>query len=163
MKKIRYEKPQQVKDLELSLWEMAAAKHSLPKKYIPKPMLRDDTANGLTECIIKYLQAEGWQAERVNTTGRIVNRKRSIIRGGKMVEEYAPMFAPTNCTKGSADISATIFGRSVKIEVKIGADRQSEAQKSYQLAIERAGGVYYIAKDFPTFCGWYSQLAASLQ
>jgi hypothetical protein len=35
-------------------------------------------------------------------------------------------------TAGSADISATIKGRSVKIEVKIGKDRQSEAQKKYQ-------------------------------
>jgi len=58
-------------------------------------------------------------------------------------------------TAGSADISATIKGRSVKIEVKIGKDRQSDAQKRYQEMIERAGGIYIIAKDFDSFVEWY--------
>ncbi|KAF2380358.1 hypothetical protein BSN82_16780, partial [Acinetobacter baylyi] len=49
-------------------------------------------------------------------------------------------------TPGSADISATIKGRSVKIEVKYGKDRQSQAQKDYQKAIEKAGGTYIIVK-----------------
>jgi hypothetical protein len=57
-------------------------------------------------------------------------------------------------TPGSADISATIYGRSVKIEVKIGKDRQSEAQKNYQAMIERSGGTYIIAKDFDSFLEW---------
>jgi hypothetical protein len=58
-------------------------------------------------------------------------------------------------TAGSADISATIKGRSVKIEVKIGKDRQSEAQKRYQENIEKAGGTYYIARNFDDFVEWY--------
>jgi hypothetical protein len=60
-------------------------------------------------------------------------------------------------TAGSADISATIRGRSVKIEVKVGKDRQSEAQKRYQESIERAGGVYMIARDFDTFVEWFDE------
>ena len=59
-------------------------------------------------------------------------------------------------TNGSADISATIAGKSVKIEVKILKDRQSEAQKQYQADIEKAGGIYYIAKDFTSFVEWYN-------
>ena len=59
-------------------------------------------------------------------------------------------------TNGSADIAATIAGRSVKIEVKIGKDRQSEHQKKYQQDVERAGGIYYIAKDFTSFVKWYN-------
>jgi hypothetical protein len=43
----------------------------------------------------------------------------------------------------------------VKIEVKIGKDRQSEAQKKYQEDIERAGGVYLIARDFDSFVEWF--------
>ena len=61
-------------------------------------------------------------------------------------------------TVGSADISATIKGRSVKIEVKIGKDRQSEAQKAYQREVEAAGGLYYIAHDFTSFVKWYSMI-----
>lgn len=71
-------------------------------------------------------------------------------RGGRIV------WRKSNTTKGSADISATIAGRSVKIEVKIGPDRQSEAQRRYQAAIERAGGLYFIAKDFTSFVEWYN-------
>jgi hypothetical protein len=61
-------------------------------------------------------------------------------------------------TKGSADISATIKGKSIKIEVKIGKDKQSESQIEYQKAIERAGGIYFIAKDFTSFYHFYSTL-----
>jgi hypothetical protein len=65
-------------------------------------------------------------------------------------------------TKGSADISATIKGRSVKIEVKYGKDRQSEYQKEYQQAIETAGGVYVIAKDFDSWYVWFNQFVKSI-
>ena len=60
-------------------------------------------------------------------------------------------------TKGSADISATIRGQSVKIEVKIGHDRQSDAQRDYQASVEQAGGVYYIARNFTDFVSWYQR------
>ena len=63
-------------------------------------------------------------------------------------------------TAGSADISATIKGRSVKIEVKIGKDRQSEAQKRYQENIEKAGGTYYIAKNFDDFVIFFNEFVA---
>lgn len=67
---------------------------------------------------------------------------------------------PGSTTKGTADISATIKGRSVKIEVKIGKDRQSEAQVAYQKKIEQSGGIYFIAKDFDTFMDFYVSLTA---
>jgi len=63
-------------------------------------------------------------------------------------------------SKGTADISATIKGRSVKIEVKIGKDRQSEAQKQYQAKVEQSGGIYFIAKDFSAFMDFYVSLTA---
>jgi hypothetical protein len=40
--------------------------------------------------------------------------------------------------------------------VKIGADRQSQAQKDYQKDVEAAGGLYYVAKDLTTFVQWYT-------
>jgi hypothetical protein len=66
-------------------------------------------------------------------------------------------------TPGSADISATIRGRSVKIEVKYGKDRQSEAQKVYQKMIEDAGGVYYISRTFDDFIEFYDNFIAELK
>ena len=65
---------------------------------------------------------------------------------------------PGNSTKGSADISATLNGRSVKIEVKSGGDRISNAQKKYQRDVEAAGGLYFIASDFSSFLSWYNEI-----
>jgi hypothetical protein len=43
----------------------------------------------------------------------------------------------------------------VKIEIKYGKDRQSEAQIRYQEMIEKAGGTYLIVKSFDDFIEWF--------
>lgn len=61
---------------------------------------------------------------------------------------------------GTADISSTILGRSVKIEVKCEAtgDRyQSQGQKEYQEEVEAAGGIYVIARTFQGFYEWHKE------
>ena len=137
-----YTKPEAVKRLE----QVTGNKH------------RDDTANGLTRCIIDYLHYKGWQAERINTTGIPIDSRRQVKDiTGRTRSIGSLTWRPSGSTVGSADISATINGRSVKIEVKIGKDRQSEAQRQYQAAIEQAGGLYYTAHDFTTFVAWYHQ------
>lgn len=141
-RKEAYNKPEAVKRLE----QVTGNKH------------RDDTANGLTRCIIDYLHYKGWQAERINTTG-IPHDTRQQARDilGRTRTIGSVEWRPSGSTVGSADISATIGGRSVKIEVKIGKDRQSAAQRQYQAAIEQAGGLYYIARSFTDFWKWYQQ------
>lgn len=144
MNKLRYQKPQAVKELERLALEHFRREHpNFPKYAIPPRFYRDDSANGLTQCIVAFIRFHGGQAERINTTGMPQQRGDRII------------WRKSNTTKGSADISATIAGRSVKIEVKIGPDRQSEAQCRYQTAIERAGGLYFVARDFTSFVEWY--------
>ena len=71
-------------------------------------------------------------------------------------------WTPGQSTKGTADISATIRGRSVKIEIKWKNDRQSDVQKEYQASIERAGGVYIIVRTFDDFVEWYEQFTLGL-
>jgi hypothetical protein len=39
--------------------------------------------------------------------------------------------------------------------VKYGRDVQSEVQKQYQEMIEKAGGIYIIARDFDSFVSLY--------
>ena len=138
--------------------EKLAEKSTMPRYTIPAPSYTDKTANGLTRCIIDFIKLNGGQAERINVVARMVN--------GKHVK--------STMTKGTADISATIpievvlpkdlsndsvvvskVGLSVKIEVKIGKDRQSEYQKIYEKDINNAGGIYYIAKDFDSFYEFY--------
>lgn len=157
-RKPAYKKPQAVKDLEERADIENARRHPhFPAKYLPKSKYRDDTANGLTRCIVDFIRLNGGQAERINTTGIPRDTRRTvtdILGHTKTVGSVE--WRPAGGTVGSADISATIRGRSVKIEVKVGRDRQSEAQRQYQTDIEAAGGIYYIAQDFTTFVEWYN-------
>lgn len=137
-----YNKPEAVKRLE----QVTGNKH------------RDDTANELTKCIIAYIIFKGGQAERINTMGVPLDTRQQVTDiMGRTRTIGSLTWRPSGSTVGSADISATIQGRSVKIEVKIGKDRQSAAQRQYQAAIEQAGGLYYIARNFTTFVAWYHQ------
>ena len=152
-KRPRYRKPQSIKILEAKAQAAKEAAHpDFPTAYIPKTNYRDDSSNSLTRSIVDWLRLEGWQAERINSVGSVRKVK------GQM------KWLPTNGQKGTADISATIQGRSVKIEVKCKAtgDRyQSEDQKAYQQEIEAAGGVYIIAREFTGFMEWYNQFVKS--
>jgi hypothetical protein len=137
---------------------------NVPKYAISAPKYEDKTANGLTKCIIEFLQLSNHQAERINTMGRpIDNRKQVTDVIGRTKTIGSMTWGKSTATKGSADISATIQGRSVKIEVKIGADRQSEDQKVYQANIEKSGGKYWIAKNFDDFIKKYDDFLESLQ
>ena len=118
----------------------------------------DKTANGLTRCIIDYLTFNGWQAERINNTGRMIDRRKTYTDVlGRKLQIGSMEWVKGTGTKGTADISATIAGKSVKIEVKIGEDRQSEAQKQYQEHIEKSGGLYVVARNMCGFIEWYTK------
>ena len=100
---------------------------------------------------------KGGQCERVANQGKYVDQRQTYIDvlghtktigRGKWIQGQG--------SKGSSDLHAVIRGRAVKIEVKIGRDKQSPDQKKYQEAIEASGGIYYIAKDFESFYKWYN-------
>ena len=131
---------------ELYLVRSRGISPNLPEFARVTPTIGDNTANGLTRAVVDFLTMSGHQAERINTMGRIIQK------GVKST------YIPTTGTKGSADISATIKGRSVKIEIKIGKDKQSIHQIAYQEAIERAGGIYVVVKSFDQFMEWYKNL-----
>ena len=135
-------------------------KPELVKKFeaVTGNTYRDDTANGLTRLIIDCIKHDGGQAERINTTGIPIDSRRQVTDiTGRTRSIGSLTWRPSGSTVGSADISATIKGRSVKIEVKIGKDRQSAAQRQYLAAVEQAGGLYYIARNFTDFWKWYQQ------
>lgn len=133
-------------------------KHTLVPKYaLPKVKYEDKTANGLTRCIIDFIELMGGQAERINNTGRQMDGRKTYtnVLGNRRTIGSIKWIKGSG-TDGTADISATINGRSVKVEVKIGKDKQSQKQKEYQQAIEKASGIYFIAKDFESFYTWYN-------
>jgi hypothetical protein len=125
-----------------------------PERIIPA--FTDKTANGLTRCIVDFLRLCGHQAERINTTGTPVDNRytyEDVVGRQRTVGSLT--WRKSTTTKGSADISATIGGRSVKVEVKVGSDRQSPAQIEYQRSVEAAGGVYIIARTLAGFMELY--------
>jgi len=135
-----------------------------PVAYLPKCTYSDKTANGLTKAIIDYIRLQGGQAERVSVQGRYIDNSKVFtdVIGNKR-KIGSGKYIPSSMQKGSADISATIAGRSVKIEVKIKKDVQSDYQKQYQQQVEQAGGVYLIAKDFQSFFEWYKNFLTKSQ
>jgi len=123
-----------------------------------KPM-KANSANELTKAVIKFIRLSGGQAERISVTGRTINTRRTytdILGHRKQIGSVK--YIPSAMTKGSADISATIQGKSIKIEIKYGKDRQSPAQAKYQAEVEKAGGIYLIVHTFDQFYDWYKTL-----
>jgi len=131
-----------------------AREHLAPRKYC------DRDANGLTKCVIDFIRLTGGMAERINCTGRYVDRSQTFEDvTGRVRTIGTGQWLPTSGVKGTADISAVIQGRAVKVEIKI-RDRQSEDQKKYQEATERAGGIYLIVRSFAEFYDWYNEFIA---
>ena len=159
IKSKRYQKPDEVKVLEN--WALKNIKKKNPHfPYPVKPKYTDKTANGLTKCIIDTIRLSGYQAERINSIGRPIESKITIDSSLGKSQNANVKWIKGSSQNGTADISATIKGRSVKIEVKCkytGDNYQSQDQKEYQKSIEKAGGIYIVVRDFPQFAKWIKQ------
>lgn len=143
---------------ELAMNDLRRRYPDIPEGYLPRPKFTDKTANGLTRTIIKFLQLSGHQAERISCTGRLVdNRKVYTDCLGHYRQIGSLKRIKSSMQPGTADISSIIFGRSVKIEVKTGRDRQRPEQAEYQRQVEAAGGIYFIASTFDQFYTWYNE------
>lgn len=129
----------------------ACSRTKLPPDYVVRTKYNDSTANGLTKCVIDYINLSGGQAERISNTGRYIDESKIVtdVLGNRKKIGSGKYIKGTG-TNGTADISATFKGKSIKIEIKM-KDKQSEAQKEYQQSIERAGGVYFICHNFEEF------------
>lgn len=106
------------------------------------------TSNGLTRMILYFLKWEGWRATRVNTQGRLIDK---IERQESGTELIVKGWIPTTTRRGTADISATIKGRSCMFEIKAGRDKPREHQLREQEIERQAGGVYefiYTPEEF---------------
>lgn len=158
------------KRLYTKLKEVARSKHpNYPESLtMPGKVYRLDTANGLTQAVIEWVRAHGYQAERVSTTGRLIDRSEIVtdVVGFKR-RIGSNEWIPGTGTKGSADIHATIqlkhsngFGVSVKIEIKVKKDRLSVHQKKYGEQLELAGGVYLIVKELKDLFDWWDENVA---
>lgn len=77
-----------------------------------------------------YLSEVGAMAVSIDTPGLVYTRDGKPFKLG---------------TKGALDIEATLKGRSIWIDAKIGRDRLKPAQMKFAAAKERAGGIAFAA------------------
>jgi hypothetical protein len=141
---------------ELYMAESRRKYPNLPDHVRSVKMPSDTTANGLTRLIIDWVNMSGYHAERINTMGRVIDKRKNVTDVvGRQKTIGSMTYIPTSGQRGSADISATIAGVSLKVEVKIGKDRQSSHQKVYQQQIERSGGVYIIVRSMEDFLNYW--------
>jgi hypothetical protein len=152
-------KPDGIKLLkELALAHSRTKHPTLPEHARTVHNYNPKTANGLSRCIIDFLNFSGHQAERTGNTGRYLDNSKVVTDTlGNKKRIGSGKWIPGSGTNGTADISATIYSKSIKIEIKI-KDSQSENQKKYQEQIERAGGRYWICRSFAEFLNYYNEL-----
>jgi hypothetical protein len=123
---------------------------SLPEEAVASANYSDSTANGLTRAIVAYIGFIGGWATRVTSTGRMIDKGTEVR--AKMV------YIPGTTKRGTADIMGVIRGKAISIEVKIGKDRQSKAQRQVEQSVSDAGGLYYVARNFQDTYDWINQL-----
>lgn len=130
----------------------------MPEYAIPKPSYSDTTANGLTKCVIDWLQLNGHQAERISVQGQYRDNSKIVtdVMGFKR-KIGSGQWTKGSGTAGTSDISCIINGKAVKVEIKM-KDKQSEAQKKYEEAVNKAGGIYFIVRNFDEFYLKYLEL-----
>jgi hypothetical protein len=144
-RKASYRKPYAVKELERLAMDEARRLHpNIPESVLCPRTFRDDSANALTGCIVKYITLKGGFASRINNQGTF-NRKL-----GKYI--------PGTAKRGLPDIMGIFKGLSLHIEVKHGKDVQSDYQKRIESEVIRSGGLYCLAKDFTTFKEWFDSI-----
>ena len=145
--------PPTLKDLNTLKANYLRAKYpNVPAHGVrPKPY-KDKTANDLSKAIKAAIELCGGQAERIANMGRTIDNRYSytdVLGRSKTIGSVK--YIPGTGTNGTADLSATINGKSIKIEVKIGRDKMSESQHLYRDKVEAAGGVYIIARSYEQF------------
>lgn len=126
--------------------------HYTPKKKVPDVT----TANGLASYIIDHTGWTGNYANRINVMGRQVG---GITRtqSGAMFDDRKYIKASTR--KGTTDLDIIIQGHEARVEIKIGADKQSHDQIKMEAKIKRAGGTYQLWKSVDDYIEYYYSCA----
>lgn len=132
--------------------------------FLYQAKFSDKSEKELERCILYYAELMGFQAEPIKVKpNRVDNRRHYVDSVGYARTIGSITWTKSSMQAGSADMSLTILGRSVKVEIKIGKDTQKKNQKEYQKQIESAGGQYWIVKTFADFYEKYQKFIQSIK
>lgn len=139
-----------LKDLQAEYKIHFREKHpSVPDHAIPHRVFEDRTANGLQNAIKTFCEIRGILCERRGNEGRFRQGQTVVdVIGRTRVMKGTWLPGQNN---GQSDLELTIKGIRHCVEVKIGRDVQSDAQKDFEAKVKRAGGVYVIVKCWGDF------------
>jgi len=153
-------KSEALRQLETLAFEQLRERYPrTPLQYLPRERFNDKTANQLTKSIITWLRLNGQFAERINTMGVPMDKRKMITDCiGRKRQIGSLTWRKSTSTRGSADIHCLVNGRAIYIEVKANGDRMRPEQFEYQQQVEQAGGVYIIATSFEKFLNQYMEL-----
>lgn len=160
VKKNPYQKSFAVKELErLAFEEKKCMNPNIPVEWLAPRKYVDNNTSGLTKCVYDYLKLKGHHVERIGNEGRIIDKRKTfadVIGRQHTIGNVTRI--KSSGMKGTSDLKSSINSRFVAIEIKcqVTKDRQSEAQRAYQLEVEQAGGIYVIASSFEQFYNWYN-------
>lgn len=126
---------------------------NVPSRYIPKSKFEDRTANGLSKMIITWFTLNNHKAWRQSSEGRFRPGQQVVDVIGRTRIMKGQFYHGQN--NGQSDVAAIVDGRFCAVEIKIGNDKQSDAQKKYQKEVTDSGGLYVIARSFGQFMQWY--------
>lgn len=111
-------------------------------RYGTKANYNDDSTNGLTDCVMKWLDLNGHCPARINTTG--------------LYDTKLGKYRPSGSTVGVPDILACIESRYVGLEIKFGSDKLRPEQIAFGNKIRESKGVYVEVRTFDQFMSWYN-------
>ena len=122
------------------------------KELFPTRPFTEKGANELTRSIEAFIRYTGNYADRINNTG--------------IYDPKTKEFRRANTRRGIADVMATkriehqgrVFAITVAIEIKYGNDKLSEYQLRIKDDIERAGGLYLVARTWDQFINDWNKI-----
>lgn len=116
---------------------------------------RDDSANGLTKCVLTWLTLNCHKAWRQSAEGRYRQGNQYTDCIGRVHIAKGQYIPGTNT--GHGDVASVINGQFVSWEIKM-KDKQSPKQKRFQEEVEASGGKYFIVRSFDEFMGYYKSI-----
>lgn len=144
---------------QMALDQMAAKHPNVKRSYLVIPKYSDKTEKGLKQCIKDFVEMQGGVCNNIVTTGRKKDDRRlvrDVLGHYKIIGSVK--WLHTSSKLGASDLSLIVAGRPIEVEIKIGKDRQREAQIIYERAVVNAQGLYWIVRSFDEFYNKYLTL-----
>jgi hypothetical protein len=106
--------------------------------YLPPKKVDTTTHSGLIKFMVNYIIWIGGNARSHNVVARVSE----VITTEQSGNQFKDKRYTKSSKKGIADVQATLNGKSLQLDAKIGRDQPRKEQLEEQVKQRRAGGIY---------------------